>query len=339
MTDNNTAKHDLYKEIEAGVAAREKTLIFSYDCSGEVFDVFKKVLADHPEIFWLTGSAKYMKRTDQNGTTIRLEPAFRSQGQILDERIERFNEAVQKIVNRAEKLKTPYDKLLFCHDTLVDETEYDKGAAELVISNGPGVEKSESTGAYGCLVRHHAVCSGYSAALQVLAGRLGIPCARIHGTDLRSGAPHEWNIVELEGEWYHVDVTWDDPIYAGGGGFRVHDYFCVDTATILYNHTIESGQNVPKCTANACNYYVKSGLCLDGYDRESTSAFIEKHVGPEIRIKYPNKAAALAAAKDLFENKAMFSIPAVKAYQPNSLRYSASDLGTLSIALVKQETK
>jgi len=58
--------------------------------------------------------------------------------------------------------------------------------------------------AYGCLVRHKAVCEGYAEAFRLIMDRLKIP------NKLASSKDHTWNKVKLGGKWYHVDVTWND---------------------------------------------------------------------------------------------------------------------------------
>ena len=85
--------------------------------------------------------------------------------------------------------------------------------------------------AYGALVansRNQAntcVCDGYSYAYEYLLQQAGITCTRVGGyagSDPDSMEAHSWNLVQLDGEWYEVDATWDDQDsdpqqYASGG--------------------------------------------------------------------------------------------------------------------------
>ncbi|MCH5351893.1 MAG: hypothetical protein J1E06_00240, partial [Acutalibacter sp.] len=63
------------------------------------------------------------------------------------------------------------------------------------------------------LVTHEGVCEGYARSMQMVLNRLGIPCVPIHGLQT-SGTPeaHMWNAVQIDGTWYVVDATWDDPV-------------------------------------------------------------------------------------------------------------------------------
>lgn len=63
--------------------------------------------------------------------------------------------------------------------------------------------------AYGALANGEAVCEGYACAAKVLLNELGIPCDIQFGV-CTNGGGHAWNLVQLEGQWYQMDVTWND---------------------------------------------------------------------------------------------------------------------------------
>ena len=44
---------------------------------------------------------------------------------------------------------------------------------------------------------------------------------------------HIWNLVELDGKWYHLDVTWDDPIASDGKQYLIHNFFMISTEELL----------------------------------------------------------------------------------------------------------
>ena len=69
------------------------------------------------------------------------------------------------------------------------------------------------------LVTHEGVCESYARSMQMVLNRLGIPCVPIHGLQT-SGAPeaHMWNAVQIDGAWYVVDATWDDPVGLDANG-------------------------------------------------------------------------------------------------------------------------
>ena len=80
---------------------------------------------------------------------------------------------------------------------------------------------AESYTADGALLEGTAVCAGYARAYQLLMQEAGIPCEYVSGY---AGGGHAWNVVEIDGAWYHVDTTWDDPVPDRAGYVR-YDYF------------------------------------------------------------------------------------------------------------------
>ena len=329
-------KGTIYDELCRGIEACDETISFPYDCTAELFDVFHEVLADHPEYFWPAGSGSYTRKTSPDGITVVFTPdSFLSREEVASRR-DALEKRVADITARAEAYGTIYERLLFLHDLLVSDTEYGSETAAVMFERGMDDAISRATGAYGCLVERRAVCSGYAAAFQLLAARLGIPCRRVQGTETRTGAPHEWNIVELDGEWYHIDVTWDDPVFTGEPeeGYRSYDYFCVPTAEIAPTHIFDS-ETIPPCVSDTYSYYRVNALRLDSYDPDAAAALITRQVGLDcIRLKFPGEDALVPAVHDLIDHRRIFDIPAVKVRGVRSLRYSASELGTLTVWLL-----
>ena len=77
---------------------------------------------------------------------------------------------------------------------------------------------------WGC-----GVCTDYAMAYQLLMDMAGIPCGMV------TNASHAWNIVQLDGEWYHVDTTWDDPTPNREGYVR-YDYFLKSDSYMSQDH-------------------------------------------------------------------------------------------------------
>lgn len=78
--------------------------------------------------------------------------------------------------------------------------------------------------AYHALVSQTAVCQGYALAFCELAQQLGLPCEIVRSGSLN----HAWDLVGIDGTYYHVDVTWNDPIDDLPGRSR-HQYFMKST--------------------------------------------------------------------------------------------------------------
>lgn len=90
---------------------------------------------------------------------------------------------------------TPAERELAIHDWMIDHTDYDRAEA-LPNNQHP----------YGLLLEGQAICIGYANTFQLFMDLLDIPCITVVSDT------HAWNQVQLDGEWYGVDVTWDDPM-------------------------------------------------------------------------------------------------------------------------------
>lgn len=108
-------------------------------------------------------------------------------------RYEQMVPIIDSIVAGIEEDMTDLDKLIYLHDVVVETVEYKKTTDAVYIASGALVDKQ-------------AVCSGYAKALNVLLHRVGVETSYVSGTSLN----HGWSYVKLDGQWYHVDPTWDD---------------------------------------------------------------------------------------------------------------------------------
>jgi hypothetical protein len=102
-----------------------------------------------------------------------------------------------------------YKDIKIIHDYLVDSIEYDQN-----------YESRDSYSIYGAFIDKKVVCEGYAKAFKYLANAAGIECELVQGVATNSEGvteSHEWNAVYLDGKWYYIDVTWDDPIIVGNG--------------------------------------------------------------------------------------------------------------------------
>lgn len=118
------------------------------------------------------------------------------------------------------------------------------------------LDRNSDSPAYDALFNGSASCSGYTEVFQTLMDMAGIRCIPVTGQ--AGGDSHIWNMVCLDGQWYHVDTTWDDPV--GGDGTIRHNYFNITDDDILLDHTIESWH--PAASGTDLAYYNVLGYTL-----------------------------------------------------------------------------
>ena len=202
------------------------------------------LLLDHPEIFYLDVTKMYMfteSTTTFSGTTYRISIGPDENKNYL---LEGFN-SLQDVYIAEDNLRTQlytitkslngstYDKILQVHNYLIDNVVYDSSNLDPEISHT----------LYGALVNKLAVCDGYAKAFKYILDNVGISCVEVCGTAQNSAGTiesHAWNDVLLDGKWFAVDVTWDDPIIVGGNGRLTNElrysYFLRGSDTFYSTH-------------------------------------------------------------------------------------------------------
>lgn len=129
-----------------------------------------------------------------------------------------------------------YDKVFAIHQYLVTTVNYDYDNMQ-----ANTLPDSVFT-AEGALFNHLAVCEGYARAFSALCGQADLTELMISGTaDNGSGTiSHAWNQVQVDGIWYNMDVTWDDPLVenqiVSDGSNIVYDYFLVPDYVMEETH-------------------------------------------------------------------------------------------------------
>ncbi len=146
-----------------------------------------------------------------------------------------------------------YEKELAIHDWMVAYAEYDPGA----LDNAWVEESPENDNPYGFLTYGKGICLGYTRTFQLFMDMLGIECETVRGRAHGDTEDHAWNLVRLDGEWYAVDTTWDDPVgdlshYSQASLRRLaHRYFNVTSDFLAQNdHQWDRG-SVAEATGTA----------------------------------------------------------------------------------------
>ena len=162
-----------------------------------------------------------------------------------------------------------YDKVKAIHDWLVCNVEYDVEGYY-----GGNIPYTDYT-IEGLLSTRKAVCDGYAKTFKKMAIQAGLEAVRItgNGKSGNSSEGHAWNQVKVDGKWYNVDVTWDDPIMSG----------VTDNRNLTYRYFL-----IPDSLMNVDHFSDKNS---EGYLHECTS---EQPV---------QKIAESEIAKDTAENK------------------------------------
>jgi len=198
---------------------------------------------ENPDIFYLDVTKMYInieKVTKITGVKYNVyidngnDITYLAEGFYSKEDVEEFETQIEQIKQRIIaniQGKSEYEKIKIIHDYLIDTIEYEQ---DLTQNNVYDI--------YGALVIKKCVCEGYAKAFQYLMNELGIENTIVIGTGTNSKNQtenHAWNYVNLGGQWYAVDVTWDDPILTGGAKLTNsarYEYFLKGSNTMNQNH-------------------------------------------------------------------------------------------------------
>ncbi len=261
--------------------------------------VVRNALAnDHPDIFWIPSYYATAIGSDPLGSPAAMiyfsvspdsDPSYlvrQSEKDILAAELEK---AVKEITDRVTATD-PYEIELQLHDLLCESVEYSTD------TSNPFVYTS-----YGALVNKSAVCEGYSRAMQLLLGRFGIQSVTVTG--VAGGEGHMWNAVNLHGEWYHLDATWNDSTI----GSVSHEYFNITDEVISIDHTFnknyyEFGEGElengtvsfntfrPLCKGKQYNYFTRSGFTFFADGNADLVDYIVQQGGNTIEVRFSDTA-------------------------------------------------
>ncbi len=198
--------------------------------SERVFETYFDVLWNNPQLFYVNKTVSYAPHMNGRGEiaagqlripassfAIKPEQYETCKGE-LDEAAGRALATVAGVDDEAEVAKR-------LHDYIVKTCEYD------MVARDAGGNTPRARTAYDALVRHSAVCEGYVMGYRYLLSLAGIVSEEVVSDEMN----HCWNYVRIGGNWYHVDVTHDDPRYKGArppAGYVSHKFFLLSDAAI-----------------------------------------------------------------------------------------------------------
>lgn len=213
--------------------------------------------SDYPELFWARPSFWYNKNT-MLCSEIQLN--YNSHIYNLNTELPLFLETAETIL-AGMPTGSDYEKELYLHDALIKKVTYT-------------YSKLEEQNGYTTLVEGKGVCAGYAFALQYLLMRAGIQSYYVVGY---AGENHAWNLAKIDGEWYFLDATWDEPLTGSGSDSAYspfHTYFNLSAEMMAEDHTL-SGQpyNVPleDCTATDAFYHNVNHTAVSTSDTDLVS--------------------------------------------------------------------
>jgi hypothetical protein len=240
--------------------------------------VYRAFELDHPEVFWLTGNVKlrmittkdanatsylFLTLADQDGYSMRI-PDYGKSGDIQSALQTRESLAAELLKEVPEG--DVHTKVAAINRILTLRNEYNRSADLNSIGYLPHQCLAALTGREGV---KGPVCDGYSKAFKLLCDRLGIPCTLATGRAIRSDGHseyHMWNQVAVNGNWYGVDVAWNDPIdqkVSGAVSGRENEKFLLVGGETVIDGMRFDVSHKAEATPSGANGVFFSGLLLN----------------------------------------------------------------------------
>ncbi|PZD95499.1 transglutaminase [Paenibacillus sambharensis] len=217
---------ELEASVEAALRKRSEVLHFDYtgdkqELSEGIKQTIRQAISRDEYTAYIVDSYFYSIRSWGGSSKVKLSLEYREtleQTAEVDRQIEQvLGRLIRPGMNEHQKVKA-------IHDWIVLRLSYDT--------------KLENYTAYSALRTGSAVCQGYSLLAYKMLSAAGVPVRIVEGT-VATGE-HAWNLVQLDGSWYHLDVTWDDPVPDVLGQVR-YDYYLRTDKQMRQDHEWTKG--------------------------------------------------------------------------------------------------
>ena len=231
-----SSKQEIYNNFYSGINSGADS--FSFYCKHD----YDECLEDLTEIASNRDLLSHINNfTHPFNSFKQVETKFEAFGKVTivlkknytkDER-DRLNAEVERLSKElfSENNTVKYN-ILQAHNYIINKSKYDSKKI-----SGESVYNSDK--ATGALFEGWAICSGYTDSMQLFLEELGINNFRV------ASDKHTWNAVEIENKWYHLDLTWDDPVAVGVPDLDLleHEFFLISTRDLKNFNTGEHDFN------------------------------------------------------------------------------------------------
>lgn len=240
----NKVQQKVYQAMKAGLTSMESTFLVPRLEIRELGEIFFKLRLDYPDIFYAV-SLQY--RLYQGSGNVEVIPEYLFEKGKIKEHQKAMNARITKLIRPVQSMKD-LEKELFIHDFVCSNVRYDK------------LKKPYSHEIIGPLGQGVGVCEGIAKTVKILCDALGIWCMIAisdANPEKKIKYRHAWNIVRMDGKYYHLDVTFDNSL--GHDGIIRYDYFNLEDKQFFRDHEPVI-YKVPACEDGNHFYYREKKL-------------------------------------------------------------------------------
>ena len=241
----NKAQQNTYHAIKTGLQSLAPSFQIPRLEHKELADVFFMVRLDNPEIFY---SVNFKYKYYQDSGNAEMVPEYMFEKSKIQDHQKAMKSRVEKIARPAMKM-SELEKLQYIHDFICQNVHYDK------------LKKAYSHEIIGPLGQGVGVCEGIAKSVKILCDALGIWCIiAISEANPEKGIKyrHAWNVVRINGKYYHLDATFDNSLGKNADTIR-YDYFCLSDKQLFRDHQ-PLVWKIPACEDGEHFYYKEKKL-------------------------------------------------------------------------------
>ncbi|MGN0696231.1 MAG: transglutaminase domain-containing protein [Oscillospiraceae bacterium] len=238
----------VYDVITSACLDYEDKVTFRYSDKvtfDDLFIAYQTLYLDEVRLFYIDKNISYVS-DNSTGYILSMNINYSYSEDQVNTMKQEMDEKTDEILAGVTKDMSDYEVVKYIHDKLITLCDYT-------------ISGSYVTTSYGAIVKNKAQCQGYSRAFSYLCDLCGIETDIILGESQQ----HMWNMVKLDGKWYHIDLTWDDPNKSDYPDAVFYDYFCVSTDRMLEFRTIDGNSHeLPEAESNDLEYYTYNSLVV-----------------------------------------------------------------------------
>lgn len=193
--DNIAYKYeDLIKSIKEGFDNQSSAIdLISYHITNDDLNAVIDYIINSG-YFYIKNSYSYHS---DGQYVVSFNPDYSMGTEEIEKYTKEINSIIDDVAAKASEFKSSIEKLIYIHNYLVENVEYSEN-----IDN-------DINNIYGALVLKKTMCVGYAQAFCKIAERTGFKTYVVSSEKLK----HAWNMVNVNGKYYFVDCTWDDPVF------------------------------------------------------------------------------------------------------------------------------
>ncbi len=191
----NTSEKNARDELARGMRSMQSqvNIAFARVSVDRIFAVVNAAYLENPELYYVHDEYYYWYTgTVESGYVTRIDFTYlysKSQIEVYDTVIEKEKEYVLSLMDDS---MTELEKVMLVHNYITTNHTYDYSYTIYNI--------------YDFFTKRTGVCQAYALAMTYFLRAAGVECVHAYSYEMN----HDWNLVKVDGMWYHVDATWDD---------------------------------------------------------------------------------------------------------------------------------